>query len=257
MKRFWMMIRWMCLFSGFLAVWVHANWAAQDVHLTRTFLAAVGDYEKGDYKSAIEGFLKISESGVQNGALFYNLGNAYFKADDIGRAILWFERAKTLMPSDPDLEFNLSRARSLTRDQQDEDRSPVLKALFFWVYLFSVPVLKWMAISVNVLFWGLMALHTFIRKSWIKHLKVACGVFSLILILTVGVHAYANLKDRTAIILPDQVSVRSGLSDTSTELFVLHAGTWVMVTEEKEGYCRIQFSKDKIGWLPLAQIGKV
>ena len=79
---------------------------------TRLFLDGINDYNTGKYKDAVKKLSHIAEKGVVNGKLYYNLGNAYLKSGDVGRAILWYERALKLMPHDPDLRFNINYARS-------------------------------------------------------------------------------------------------------------------------------------------------
>ena len=64
-------------------------------------------YRQGDWPGAIRAFDQLAGSGVENGRLFYNLGNAHLKNDDLGRALLWYERALQLIPDDPDLKFQL------------------------------------------------------------------------------------------------------------------------------------------------------
>ena len=86
----------------------------------RAFIAALEAYKQGDFRQAIDQWKSLADSGIANGKLYYNLGNAYLKNNDLGHALLWYERALILMPNDPDLRFNYEYARSLTRDAQEE-----------------------------------------------------------------------------------------------------------------------------------------
>jgi tetratricopeptide (TPR) repeat protein len=78
------------------------------------FFKANTRYHDGAYEDAAREYQRLLESGIESGNLFFNLGNAYFKVGDVGRAILNYERAALFMPSDPDLAANLAYARSLT-----------------------------------------------------------------------------------------------------------------------------------------------
>ena len=67
----------------------------------RTFMDGAEAYRSGDWPAAIDAFESLAASGVDNGKLFYDLGNAYLKNDDLGRALLWYERALKRIPDDP------------------------------------------------------------------------------------------------------------------------------------------------------------
>jgi tetratricopeptide (TPR) repeat protein len=84
-------------------------------------------YESGQYAKAAEAYQQLVDQGYSDAALFYNLGNAYFKQGDIGRAILNYRRAERLHPRDPDTRANLELARSLAVDQiEDGNQSGLL-----------------------------------------------------------------------------------------------------------------------------------
>jgi tetratricopeptide (TPR) repeat protein len=80
------------------------------------FLRAEKQYQDQNYEGAIETYEAIGELGVVDGALYYNLGNAYFKAGHLGRAILNYERALRLMPGDEDTRANLAFANELVSE---------------------------------------------------------------------------------------------------------------------------------------------
>jgi uncharacterized protein YgiM (DUF1202 family) len=91
----------------------------------------------------------------------------------------------------------------------------------------------------------------------VKGLKFASGMFlvlSLVFIMTAYYDYYDNHFNKKAIVLTETISVRSGLTDDSTELFVLHEGTKVGVDDELRGYVKIHFSDDKIGWVKKKDI---
>ncbi|KJU84184.1 hypothetical protein MBAV_003620, partial [Candidatus Magnetobacterium bavaricum] len=94
------------------------------------FQKASAYYAQGKYDSAIARYEGLLAAGVESGNLYYNLGNCYFKAGDIGRSILSYERAGRLIPHDPDLkanyEFVLSQAPNREKIQQAD---PVKRSL--------------------------------------------------------------------------------------------------------------------------------
>jgi tetratricopeptide (TPR) repeat protein len=223
----------------------------------RVFLDGVTHYEEGDYPAAIAAFSELVETGVRTGELFYNLGNAYLKAGDIGRAILWYERAAVLMPRDADLLFNLGYARGLTRDEVDASGINLGQILLFWNDQLGDRAVRALAIGTNALFWGLLATWIVTRRRGWKTTAWVAATFALVLTLTAVFNYRRAAASNDAIILPEEIVVRSGLAETSTELFRLHAGTRVSVDRRQEDHFRIAFHKDRIGWVPAEAVGMV
>ncbi len=220
----------------------------------RIFLAAVNSYEQGHYAAAAEGFLTLAEAGVVNGNLYYNIANAFFKAGDIGRAVLWYEKAYRLIPRDPDLKFNLAYARTLVKDKAPDNTSWLLD-LFFWRYWLGRNLTAVLAAVFSVCFFFALFLKRKLKK----------GVPGVIVYGTLGLFLFFSLtatgnyllgySDNQGVVLAESISVKSGLSDLATELFVLHAGSRVAIEQKQKNFYRIRFGKDKIGWVNQKTIG--
>lgn len=223
----------------------------------RIFLDAVEAYKQEDYGAAAEGFSALAESGVDSGRLYYNLGNAYFKKGDLGRAILWYERARKRIPQDPELNFNLNYARSQTRDQREEGEVTLKRVLFFWRHLLSDRAIRWIGVGLNLLFWILLAIRRLRGKRPLKGAGYLALAVAVLFALTALYGYHEDRFGRDAVILADDVPVRSGTSPGATELFVLHAGTRVTVEKETQGHYRIFFAEGKIGWIDKSRAGVI
>lgn len=222
-----------------------------------SFIAGLEAYKRGDYDQAISRWRSLAEAGIANGKLYYNLGNAYLKHNDLGRALLWYERALVLTPNDPDLRFNYDYARSLTRDAQEEGPAAWMRILFFWKYQLSPGTLKWLALIFNLLFWILLAAWRLTRRRGLRRAAWAAGLPALVFILTAAFIFIGGAQRRQAVVLPEQVPVRSGLDAASTELFALHAGARVNIVKTLKGHYQIHFSDDKIGWVSKDAVGLI
>lgn len=223
----------------------------------RQFLSGIESYKGGDYPTAIDIFTTLAQSGVVNGQLYYNLGNAHLKNDELGQAILWYERALKMLPNDPDLLFNLKYARSLTKDAPEEIASPLVHIFFFWNYQFSQRTIKTAAIVCNLLFWLFLGAWRLMHKKGLFRAAVITAVPAAVLLLTAAYNYYHIAHQQQAIILPGQTAIRSGLEETSTQLFVLHAGAKVDVIKQLRGFYQIRYSVDKIGWVKQQSIGVI
>lgn len=247
---------WPCILLIFLLVAAAAPPCAAQEN-ARRFISAMEAYKSRQYAAAAEELEAIAQSGVRNGQLYYNLGNAYLKNGDLGRAILWYERALKLMPSDPDLKFNLDYARSLTRDAKEEASASLVRIFFFWKYQLSSRAVLLSAMAFNLIFWCLLTAYGLTRRRALRHAAAIALMPAVVFVFTAAFNYHEAAHQRRAVVLNAQVAVRSGLESTSTELFVLHAGARVKVLKQMPGHCQIRFSKDKIGWVENSVVGVI
>jgi tetratricopeptide (TPR) repeat protein len=220
----------------------------------KLFLEGIRFYQAGAYDSASDAFLKIVESGVINGKLFYNLGNSYLKQGILGGAILWYERALKLNPSDPELRFNLDYARTLLSDKQEEGYSTLGKAVFFWQNVMSQRTIQFAAVALNLVFWLMLTIKAIVRPQIMKPgafrvMRAFMLCMALIFTFTAFFQIWEDNFIKRAVIITEISRVRSGVSESATELFVLNVGTKVIIDQTTGDFYRIAFSKNKIGWL--------
>lgn len=231
--------------------------AKQIVNATK----AEGDsaYIKNDFASAIQ----IYESLLQQGEapeIYYNLGNCYYKTDDIARAILNYERALLLSPGNTDIRANLEIARSKTIDKV----TPVPEIFFItWIksLVNSQSSDAWARTGIVSFLLLLVSLAIFFFTQHIKWKKIGFSVAILFLIVTVLSNLFASqqksyLTNRNdAIILSPSVTVRSTPSESGTSLFVLHEGRKVEIKDNSmREWKEIRLEDGKVGWVPSSSI---
>src|SRR5215468_12575769 len=130
--------------------------------LTSPTPEAAQDY----YRQAIAGYEQLISAGIHNAKLYYNLGNAYFRLNDLGRAILHYRRGLRLEPGNRQLQANVSYARSRRMDQIDVSSQHSLRhQLFFWQNELSVPTQWTLALVGYCLVWGCAFAHLFWRRA--------------------------------------------------------------------------------------------
>ena len=209
--------------TGYLMLLALMGTSVQATEMTRAFLDGITHYKENNFVEAISEFSKIAETGVKNSKLFYNLGNAYLKNDDLGHAILWYERALCLTPDDPDLKFNHEYAVSQVRDERDDKALSVFRILFFWKHVLSPETVQWTAIILNLIFWLIVTIRVIQKKKRILKTPgyLAVGL-ALVFTFTASYNYYETAYVKRAVILPAKVSVRSGLADEATEIGRAH-----------------------------------
>ena len=229
--------------------------SAQDVGVLGAGLKA---YNEGRYTEAAEHFNNLVHNGARNGPLYYNLGNAYLKAGDLGRATMWYERALRYMPRDPDLRFNLAHARSLVKDEKEAGRNALVGVIFFLDDFLPQGSIQYAAIGFNLILFVILGGYYLGKRYTVLKGVAAAALAATILFTSNALYQfYQDEFDVQGVVLAKEAPVRSGLSEQAAELFVLHAGTKVQVEDQKDGYVRIAFSADKIGWIKKEQLGVI
>jgi tetratricopeptide (TPR) repeat protein len=224
-------------------------------NLTEAMLAANQNYEGGQYERAIDAYEDLIAAGIRDSDVYYNLGNAYFKQGDIGRAILNYRRAQYLDPIDPDVMTNLRIARAQTLDQLEADSGGALINLIElaeeWLTLNQAAIL---ALLLWVLICGFLLLAIFVRR--LRNLSAfamaVLGVFLVIGLISMANRLYKENQFPPAVIIAEEVDVTSGPGGSDQYLveFDLHAGAEVLLVERRPGWRRISLPGNLQGWVP-------
>jgi tetratricopeptide (TPR) repeat protein len=205
------------------------------------------------YQRAVLRFERlVREGGIRNGKLFYNTGNAYFRAGDIGRAILNYRRAERYSPRDTNLRQNLAYARLSRPDKFDErQKTRVLKTLLFWHYDLA-PTTR------SVLFafaWAALWLGASVRRFWSRlprAVVIAAGCVAVLLLASLVVEAARASRRPAGVILAPEVIARKGDGASYQPAFSepLHAGTEFVLRESRNGWHYIELPDGRLAWIP-------
>ncbi len=208
-------------------------------------------YENADFKQAAEAYEHILSRGYVSSNLYYNLGNAYFKLRKLGLAILNYERALRLSPNDEDIQFNLTYARSSTIDDIQSTGSIWFKDITHaYLKLFSANGWAWMSllfISLSVIFWLLFLSNRIIGSATVL-VFVATLFLSVVSVLSsFGRKAYD--EQRFAILLEQEITVKSAPSLKGEDMFIIHEGTKMELLDVYQEWLKIRLENGNVGWL--------
>lgn len=222
---------------------------------------AEGDsaYIKADYATAIQ----IYESLLKNGEsadVYYNLGNSYYKAGKIAKAVLNYERALLMKPGNSDIRANLEVARAKTIDKVE----PVPEVFFVsWAkaLINSMSVDAWATWGIVSFILFIIALYFFIfsKQIILKKGGFISGIVFLIVVICSNLFA-SEQKERLvnrseAIVMNPSVTVRSTPSESGTSLFILHEGRKVSIKDNSmKEWKEIRLEDGKVGWVPASAI---
>ncbi len=213
-------------------------------------------YAADDFKTAA----KLYQQAPHTASVCYNLGNCYYRLDDMAHALLWYERAYMLDPGDSDIRFNLSMARGKTIDKVTPRHQ-----LFFvnwWASLVNMASAdEWGRTAIALFALALLSLALCIALRPLRAKKTALTAFSLLLLLAVlgnvcALSQRAKLTQRSAaIVMAPSAVVKSTPSASGSDLFVLHEGTRVDITDSTlKDWRQIKLADGKVGWIELRLI---
>ena len=202
-----------------------------------------------DYPGAIELYRALIERGHDGGRLHYNLGNAYLRHGELGRAIASYLRARARLPRDEDLRANLDFARQSARDAiAPPAPPPLLATLFFWHFTLSRTELAWLVAALNLLLWSGLAL-----RLWRPRLPGSRGLIAFLLVLLVGAGGSLSVRylrpARTIVVVPQEIPAFTAPNAESVTRFKLHAGSELRLRGRRDGWLRVALPGGEQGWI--------
>lgn len=219
-------------------------------------------YAKGQYaESALVYEDILSNHGISD-KVYFNLGNAYFKCERLAPAILNFERALKLNPSDADARFNLEMCNARIVDKID----PIGMFLIArWYHslgnLYNSNGWAYVSILFFLLFIGCLFAYFFARRRWLKKSGFFFGILFLVVSTLSLVYSAQSSRRMThpneAILFTLSVTVKSSPDKSGTDLFVLHEGTKMTIRSILGDWSEIELEDGNVGWLLSKDIQKI
>ncbi|MCL2098289.1 MAG: tetratricopeptide repeat protein [Bacteroidales bacterium] len=219
-------------------------------------------YAAGNFAEAESLYKAIESNGYVSADLYYNLGNAYFKQQSWGKAILYYERALRLNPEDKDIVHNLDMANAMIID-----RSEAVPEFFLATWIRSIYSVAgadtwgWWAIVFFAACLLLALLFFFARSITLRKFSFFIAILSLLCCGTCILFAHYQkqaLHDQSkAIVMSAVVTIKSSPDNSGKDLFILHEGTKVTLLESLGQWQRIQLTDGRQGWLMERVVEKI
>ncbi|MCK8523240.1 tetratricopeptide repeat protein [Aquimarina sp. D1M17] len=222
---------------------------------TEKFQRANALYQQGKYQEAIDAYKSILDAGQESVSLYYNLGNAHYKLSNVGPSIYYYEKGLELAPNDEDIKNNLVFAQNATIDAIDSIPEGFVSSMLRKITsLFTFDGWAWVSVACMILFVILFILYytanlssrkrLFFVGSWVVFLIGIFGVFF-------AFSQYNSVQNNQfAIIFAQETTIKSEPNLRSEDVFQLHEGTKVKVTETVNNWKKIRLTDGKIGWIP-------
>jgi hypothetical protein len=248
-------------------LWIHLLLLILTVPLSaqtveQVFQGANEFYQAGKYQEASKEYERILKQGVMSAELYFNLGNSYYRNEQLARAILSYERAALLHPNDPDIEHNLKLAYLKTIDRIE----PVLDMFLIqwmrsagaWI---SAETGKLMFLFSWILLFGSLAgMFLVLRPEVVRVLRIVF-FFSLVFVvfsaLMMGMQSFQETAKDKAIITTQTITAKSSPDAKSVDAFVIHEGVKVKLTDAVGAWVKIILADGKVGWILSEQCERI
>ena len=212
------------------------------------------EYKKGNYLQAVKDYQELLKGGP-SAELYYNLGNAYYRLENITQAVLAYERALQLSPGDDDIRFNLQMARQKTIDKITPESE-----MFFvtwWnqlVSIMGVDTWAYTALISLALFVLLLLVYLMADRVALRKLGFYGGLLLLLLFVLSNVCAAiqrSHIEERSgAVVISSSASVKKIPTATSAEAFLLHEGTKVKIRDRSiKNWFGVKLEDGREGWI--------
>ncbi len=217
-------------------------------------------YEAKSYKKAIENYELLIKQGYSSCELFYNLGNAYYRDKQLGKAIYNYERARKLNPNDADVKNNIAIAYSKTIDKIEVKENFFVSAVKTNV-LSSFTTTSWAWLTIVASCLVCFFLYMFFagpsvgarRISFFMTIVVLVGFFILYFLGNSAKNS--KIENNFAVVTSPQVKIYTEPTATSNSKFNLHEGTRVKIIELNADWVLIKLENGNEGWLKTADVG--
>jgi len=217
-------------------------------------------YQAEAYDSAEAYYRKVLGAGVENAAVYYNLGNACFRQNRMGEAILGFERALRFAPGDPDIENNLRFAQANIVDRVSEpERGFVESALRAFHTMLSLRTQLWVLTALSGCLAIMIALFLYASRNvrlWLTYLIVLSGAAAAAVGSSAAVKIHAAERVVNAVVLEPVVDAFNAPQGDKV-LFVAHEGTTVRIRQDAGEWCLVSLANGVSGWVMQSSLGRI
>lgn len=217
-------------------------------------------YDSKNYKEAIVNYEQLVKDGFKSYQLYYNLGNAYFRNNQLGKAIYYYELARKINPNDEDVRINLGIASAKTVDKIDAKENFFISAVKSNI-LSSFTTQSWAWFSILTLGVACVLFFVFVSSKSIGVKRFTFTLSCLLLITFAITYAlgYSALKSKSenkfAIITSKEIKIMNEPTVSASSKFSLHEGTKIRVVENNGDWLLIKLDNGNEGWVKILDVG--
>lgn len=216
-------------------------------------------YANGDFRSSAKLYQQLVDDGARRSDVYYNLGTTYYRAGELGEALLNYRRAEDITPRDDELRLNMARIRVQRVDG-------LVAANDFWDQIVGLTQGSFSLFELSlicvILFWCLCGstIAYMLRRWWRKRLRWVILVSAILFIMVTGLaigRVLINTSLKPAVVIADSVSVMAGPGYNYPVIYELHAAAEIRIVEAQNGWLRFRLPDLREGWVQEKAIGVI
>ena len=215
---------------------------------------AISSYNDKDYQTALEKFSLLENEGIINADLYYNIGNCYFRINEVGRSILYFKKAIKVRSDHSAARRNLEYALTFTIDKQESDDQSVIRS--FWLRAFDSISINLLAIitliifSIIIMFICLMIIHYKNREKTVPIFITTIFIFLFLVFFIISILKWQEFnKTDEAVLLSTSAIGYSGPGEDFTRVFTIHEGMIFTIEKSEDNWSLIKLENGLGGWI--------
>lgn len=230
---------------------------------SQRYEAAKRAYYEKDFAAAQAGFSELLSATGENGYLYYDLGNVFFKTGKIGQAVRHYEKARRLIPRFADLKTNLKQAEA-RRDVAVEASfwDYLLKTFYFWNGFLSLDEFKLVFMGVSAVFWGYLCVRALRRRRFLGTVGIVATLAYAYLAFGIYLKRDAELPGAYGIVIERKVEARASYLEKEQPLFILGEGAKVRLIDRQDfgdggNWVRVMLPQGQKGWVDARAVGEI
>lgn len=215
-------------------------------------------YQKENYEQAIIQYKQLIEEGYHDADLYFNLGNAYYKSQQVGLSILNFEKALKLKPNNNKIEHNLRLAYLQTINQVE----PLPKLFFvkWWhTYLSNKTAAQW-GIRAVIFIWLAIAFliaRLFIKSKLLKNTAIVLFVFALYFSFIAYQKNKFDVNNEMAIVMQNEIELKETPNSSAKTMFIINEGLKLQIIDQVDKWSQIKLEDGSTAWLKTKYLERI
>ena len=243
-------------------VGIRAGYSISEEEALDSFAAANDSYVEGNIPKALFSYKSLLDKGFESPALYYNLGNAYYKSNKYALSIWSYEKTLLLNPNHKEAKTNLALANRSVSDKIQE--LPRVAWWYYWQKFKALfPLSIWVLFSVLSVWAACMGLYFFLMNKSPKSRRIGLFMGIVSISFFVFFHAISWHKDHrikhsnTAIIISTDVYVKNAPEEDGADAFIVHSGLKVHLLDIIGDWYKIRLADGKTGWVKKNEIKNI
>jgi len=234
---------------------------SQEDSLKTFFDKANNLYKEANYKQSIEYYHKIIDKNYHSAEIYYNLGNAYLKSNQIPFAILYYEKALKLKPNNEDIKSNLDYANLFVNNEiQNTSQFFVDRIILTITNTFSSNTWALIAIAMLILTLAQLAIFLFGKTHRTRKIFFFSSIMTFVVVIFTLFLSYQNMQNivnpKQAIIM-QPTSLKSSPTNKGTDIYILSPGIKVQITNTSDQWYEIRLPNGSKGWIIKDKLAKI